>query len=671
MDTMRTVLLIFVVVFLFAACPSPVQQEEATLTLYFGAIEARAVFPPDAATLAKLEHTITLVGPGETITRTFGPGITTANIEITTGTWKISVVAFLVEGSEKVLYAVGSKTVTITEGINNVTVKMYGDESSEGFTFEVIDDDGPNKGTARVRGNGLLEGDIIIPSYYKDGEKFLPVTEIGSRTFNYYGTTSVTIPANVTYIGREAFSNCTSLETVNFVEGSRLESIDSYAFSGCTGLGAITIPAGVTNIYWGAFSYCNKLTNVTFAAGSKLEAIYTNAFSYCTNLTSITIPAGVKRYTDDYYPGIADNPFIGCIKLATITVEAGNQDFSSEGGILYNKDKTELLAYPTAPANFTIPASITNIGWYAFSNCENLTSVTIPGNVKYISNSAFSNCGNLTSVSLTTGLETIGNNAFSYCPKLTGITLPEGLWTIDGWAFAFTDLKTIAIPASVEYIIENPFVGCDNLATITVDPSNTNFEIIGGILYQKIYSDPPNNTDFTSHFLLSYPTATGIITNLPSTLTRIRYDAFYGTAITEITLPATIMIIEDGAFTNCDNLISITIPESIRRIGGSAFYNCTSLAGDIVLPTGLETIYDQAFSGCRRINSITIPASVKEIGWYAFSGWTSSQTINVLGKANQADADDAWKVSDYTWTDEDGRIYNWRYGCEAKINYIP
>jgi hypothetical protein len=591
MDTIRNVLLIFIVVLLFAACSSPVQQEEATLTLHFGVAEARAVYPPDAATLAKLEHTITLVGPGDTITRTFEPGVTSANIEIVTGTWKITVEAYLQEGSEKVLYAAGSKTVTITEGINNVTVKMYGDESSEDFIFEVIDD-GPNKGTARVRGNGLLEGDIIIPSYYKDGEKFLPVTEIGSNAFSFNSDlTSVTIPASVTSIDESAFFRCVSLKTITFASGSMLENIGEYAFSHC-GFTSITIPAGVTKIYknsfWfcfnlteitipvnvtaidsQAFYWCESLKTITFAPGSQLENIGYEAFFGCTNLTAITIPAGVKA--------IGGYAFGNCDKLANVTFAQGSV--------------------------------IEIIDDYSFADCTGLANITIPTGVKDIGAGAFWRCESLQNVTLPQTVTIIQSGAFSGCEKLTSINIPEGVKDIQWGVFTnCTSLQSINIPASVEYV-GPAFDGCTNLTNITVSPGNPSYSTDAGggpYLYRETYSG--SNTKE----LAAYPSATGNVTTLPlSVTTIIGSNAFYDQSITGINLTG-ITEIHYGAFGGCSDLTNITLPNTLERLDGDAFNCCTSLVS-INIPDSITVMHRNPFTNCTSLTGITLdnPASAK------------------------------------------------------------
>ena len=141
--------------------------------------------------------------------------------------------------------------------------------------------------------------------------------------------TSVTIPASVTTIGDNAFSNCSALETVTFEAGSQLATIGESVFDYCSALEAITIPAGVTTIGNNAFNSCADLASVTFAEGSQLETIGEGVFFECSALTSITIPASVTT--------IGDGAFYKCTKLATVTLlrstppSIGNQTFYNIG----------------------------------------------------------------------------------------------------------------------------------------------------------------------------------------------------------------------------------------------------------------------------------------------------------------------------------------------------
>jgi hypothetical protein len=98
-----------------------------------------------------------------------------------------------------------------------------------------------------------------------------------------------------------------------------------------------------------------------------------------------------------------------------------NQNYASEGGILYNKAKTQLIVYPSASGSVTIPEGVTSIGRNAFRGCTSLTGITIPASVTAIGQAAFDECTGLTSITIPEGVTAIGNYAFSYCLSLTNV----------------------------------------------------------------------------------------------------------------------------------------------------------------------------------------------------------------------------------------------------------
>jgi len=158
-------------------------------------------------------------------------------------------------------------------------------------------------------------------------------------------------------------------------------------------------------------------------------------------------------------------------------------------------------------------------------------------------------------------------------------------------------------------------------------------------------------------------------------VTGIGEEAFAETEIVRITIPSGITFIDYGAFALCYFLTSVTIPSSVTSIENSAFASCESLTS-ISIPSGVTFIGSYAFSKCIGLTSITIPASVTSVDLAAFEGWTSSQTINVEGHANQASADAAWgsswRMYNFAVTDEravnGGRIVR-GVEIEARINY--
>jgi hypothetical protein len=129
-------------------------------------------------------------------------------------------------------------------------------------------------------------------------------------------------------------------------------------------------------------------TDASFIIPNSVTNIEDYAFSNCSSLTNITIPDSVIN--------IGNNTFIYSRGLTAINVNANNNAYSSQDGVLYNKNKTTLIAYPGGKTGaFIIPSSVTSIG-NAFYTCASITSVTIPNSVTSIG--SFYGCTSLTSV---------------------------------------------------------------------------------------------------------------------------------------------------------------------------------------------------------------------------------------------------------------------------------
>ena len=163
-------------------------------------------------------------------------------------------------------------------------------------------------------------------------------------------------------------------------------SIGDCAFYECDSMESVTIPNSVTSIGYSAFSYCYALTDLTIP--NSVVSIGNYAFAWTDSLTSVMIPASVTS--------IGNGAFAGSTGLTAILVADDNSNYTSVGGVLYNKSATQLIAYPCAGSvNYTIPDGVTGIGSDAFGCCYSLVSVTIPDSVTSIGNGAFSACNNL------------------------------------------------------------------------------------------------------------------------------------------------------------------------------------------------------------------------------------------------------------------------------------
>ena len=400
-----------------------------------------------------------------------------------------------------------------------------------------------------------------------------------------------------------------------------VKEIDYGAFQGKTSLLSVTIPDNVTSIGKYAFNGCSSLTSVTI--GNAVESIGQRAFTYCSSLTSVTIGSGVTS--------IGNEAFYNCTMLNKVNIT----DIAKWCEINFEDDRDNPLYYAhnlylnnELITELIIPDGVTSIGNYAFTDCTSLTSVIIGNAVESIGQRAFTCCSSLTSVTIGNSVTSIGNHAFIGCDSLTSIIIPDSVTNIGDGAFsgcsgltsvtmgnsvkrigdyAFNSCKTlesITIPNSVTYINNNTFNGCSSLTSITIPDSVTQ---IG----QSAFSGCSGLTSVT----------------IGSGVTLIRDNAFCDcSGLKTITIPNGVKSIEPFTFDGCSSLTSITIPDSVKSIGRRAFLDCISLTS-ITIPNSVISIGESAFDGCKGLTSITIPDSVTSIGEGAFGYCRSLEKI--------------------------------------------
>ena len=391
--------------------------------------------------------------------------------------------------------------------------------------------------------------------------------------------------------------------------------------------GAITIPSKidgkpVIRINYGAFRCCDGLTSITIP--NSVTSIEGSAFAGCTGLTSITIPNSVTSIGGRAF-GV--EAFEGCSNLTSINVASGNNCYSGINGILFNKEKTELIKYPEGKSetSYTIPNSVTSIEESAFYSCTGLTSITIPNSVTSIGKWAFQDCTGLTSITIPNsvtgiGVGPFGVEAFDGCSNLTSINVASGnnyYSGINGVLFNKKKTELIrcpegksqtsyTIPDSVTSIEQRAFYNCTGLTNITIPNSVTS---IGGWAFQDC-------TGLTS-------------ITIPNSVTSIVYRAFSGcTGLKNITIPNSVTSIGSYAFRKCTGLTSITLGNSVTSIGMEAFCDCNSLTS-IIIPDSVTSIEGRAFAGCTGLTSITLGNSVTSIGYDAFSGCSSLISVSI------------------------------------------
>jgi hypothetical protein len=375
------------------------------------------------------------------------------------------------------------------------------------------------------------------------------VTSIGkSAFFECTGLRSVTIPNSVTFIGHSAFSGCISLKSITIPNS--ITEINGWTFSYCTGLRSVSMPNSITEINEGAFAHCTTLTSVTIP--SSVMFIESRAFDGCTGLKSITaqcpIPPLVKSdwaFNDVntslirlIVPKGSGDAYSHNYVWNEFQIVEDTANYSSKNGVVFNKDKTELVRYPMSKkGSYKIPNSVTSIGNYAFA-FDSLRSVTIPNSVTSIGRGAFFSCTGLRSVTMPNGVTSIGESAFFGCTGLKSVTLPDGMISTGDLVFGgCTGLKSVTIPNSVTSIGMAAFYGCAGLKSIAI----------------------------------------------PNSVAEIGDTAFYEcTGLKSIAIPNSVTKIGEAAFYGCTGLKSIAIPNSVTEIGELAFDSCDNLASIIV-----------------------------------------------------------------------------------------
>ncbi|MHB1454762.1 MAG: leucine-rich repeat protein, partial [Saccharofermentanales bacterium] len=506
-------------------------------------------------------------------------------------------------------------------------------ETSGDYIYTIVD------GNAEITDYSGSDSSLTIP----DTLGGYPVTSItGQAFYGSYSLTSVTIPDSVSFIGNMAFAYCYNLTQILISannpsyksiagvlfnkSGTQLilypggkegaytipdgvTSILSNAFYCCYGLTSVSIPSGVTiigdltfymcfnltavnipgsviSIGRSAFYGCSELVGLTIAEGVK--TLGESVFSGCDSLTSVSIPASVESI--DIYA------FSYCKSLVQINVSAGNSQYKSIDGVLFNKQGSLLIQYPSGkPGDYVIPGSVINIGNYAsFTNCTNLTSLSIPDSVLSFGTYEFYGCSNLTQFIVSSGnpvfmsidgviFNKLGNEIIRYpAGKAGDYTIPGNVTDIGVYAFYGCEKLTEAIiPDSAANIGYGAFDGCTGLTSIVI----------------------------------------------PDSITYIDYFTFQRCImLSKVSLPGNLTGIGSYAFSYCESLQSITMPESVENIDSHAFYGCSELSNVLFLGNAPNGFGDSVFYNCA--TDLILYHSVASEGWSNPWNWYNTAAVS-------------------------------------------
>jgi hypothetical protein len=350
-----------------------------------------------------------------------------------------------------------------------------------------------------------------------------------------------------------------------------------------------------------------------------IDSIGDSAFVDCNQLTSIYLPKAVEN--------VATTAFIGCPVLEEISADGESKKFATSGGVLYNKAKSVLLAYPNGGAAvFDTEITTTVIGDDAFHGCEKLRTLN-----------------------MTNGVLAIGNHAFHGC----------------------TGLKKMIIPMTVKSIGNCSFYGCTGLRQFYVNPSNNNYMSVSGVLYDR-----------TKYKLIAFPNLMATTFEIPKGITTIVSGAFGGCGNVEsIIIPATVTTIEDYAFdVNGDNGVSalnylkcnVWTPLTINA---TVFGNLEKSNVTLVVPIGAPWLYKLApewkdfnieEAGISHVNANKLRYSTPGNGELTIEGASEGTEITVYTLSGMKAASTTAKSQPVTMELPTAGIYIVTAGTETK-----
>lgn len=433
----------------------------------------------------------------------------------------------------------------------------------------------------------------------------------------------VVIPGNITKISAGAFAN-TALKKI--VIPGNVKELKEWTLSGCV-VEKVIISEGVTKI--GSESFWDIICD------------------------TIEIPASVT---------LIENFAFAFSTVSNIKGSSENQYYKDIDGVLFTRDGTTLVRYPSAksgieytiPDSVTqirngafsynkniqkvfIPQSVTSIGAFAFNRCENLEFVNIPENIKILEECTFQLCKSLKSIYIPDSVEVIGRYAFNECVSLSDVTLPNGLKTIDTCAFNnCARLKSIIIPQSVTKIGFSAFYGCSSLSDVSLpETADVESQAFKGTLWQTTRAQ---EFVIENGVLKEYSGAGGDVVIPEGVVQFYAAHDFKFFEVSSITLPSTfnhdqafpmLRQITDKIYVSKDNKNFINVDGVIFTPDMKTLvaYNLRSEA--YAIPDGVEIIGLLAFYECSHLTKLTIPDSIKEIKYYAFYGCNSLTDIDV------------------------------------------
>ncbi len=537
--------------------------------------------------------------------------------------------------------------LTLGEGVTGLGESALKDTRLEEITIPSTFETGTAKNSPFTSG----ENSTLKKVTFADGIQVIPQYFLNNITT----LTKIEIPASVQKIGDHAFADCSNLTAVTFKEqaDSKLTTIDTSAFEGCSLMKLSKLPEGLTTINASAFKDCKKISLTDLPTG--LITIGNAAFENCTMLRIGKLPAITAL-------GMA--AFKNCVKLPFLSVDTSNL--------------AEINA--TAFEGCTGLSSVqinggekkqTTIADGAFATCNSLKWLDIE-NVKSIGKNAFAKLP--FSALEINQVDTIGESAFAGCDKLENPVI-QNVKTIGASAFAGSGAQTDdnkVLLDSIQNVGSRAFEGCqftsadirdlEKVTTYTDPETKIEYSPFAKSSIKKVeFSDETKNTVCTKAFKnvtslqsveLAYCFTYGNIStidasafegcvnltdiNLSDKLTTINGLAFYNTGLTEITVPASLTKITTASAAGKNVgpfaggvLRKVTFADGVTKSLQGMFMGTTSLE-EVVLPESLKTIDQNTFKDCSGLKKLSVVKSDQETGEYVAAEENVLDTVETI-----------------------------------------
>ena len=442
------------------------------------------------------------------------------------------------------------------------------------------------------------------------------LTTIGKAAFSGARLQSVKLPASVKTVESEAFANDSSLKTLELNEG--LASIGNGAFSG-TNVAEVVLPDSLINLGTGVFANMKQLNTVTVGR---------------------QVPAGALT-----------EAFVGDGSLLEFKADDSVANYSVADGVLFNKDKTQLVAFPaakkTAGGVYTVPETVKDIAASAFSGAQvskvnmpkglasigkngfagaALTSVVLPDGFEAMGEQAFMGCSSLTYVNIGGAVE-VPQRAFSKCVSLSTVNLRCDLNKLTKvGSLAFSDeesgsssgdgdkdtatydgaITAIVLPDSVAEVGSNAFKNLTGMTRAHVGAGLTSggADLFPGANALEVLTVAGANPVYSAVDNVLYA-------QMEDGLHLVKSAAASKTA--DVIVQNGTVSIDREAFRSNRVIKRVVIPEGVKSIGWGAFNTCDSLS-EVVLPDSLETVADTAFNWDLNLDFVEFGTNVKQLG---------------------------------------------------------